>query len=132
MEDAEMKKQIVTGLIGAASLLAMAATTSYALGTPCADATITSVGAGYAESPKGGPYREIGVVCNDTDPGTPATYKVYPSSAVDLDGIMATALTAAVEGYPVKYSVYPYAGTDMIISMTAKLSTSTTTTTTTE
>jgi hypothetical protein len=122
-----MKKQIVTGLIGAASLLAMAAATSYA-GIdlngmiPCQDGEVISIGAGYQnDGVPAGPYRTIELKCNDSGGPLQMSYIVYPSSAVDLDGIMATALTAMTEGYHVSYTLYPYKDVDAVISLnTAK------------
>jgi hypothetical protein len=118
-----MKKQIVTGLIGAASLLAMA-TTSYAgidLNgmTPCQDGEVINIGAGYQnDGVPAGPYRTIELKCNDSGGPLQLSYIVYPNSAVDLDGIMATALTAMAEGYHVSYTLYPYKDVDSVISLT--------------
>jgi hypothetical protein len=127
-----MRKQIMLGLIGAASLLTMA-TTSYAAiikppninlpnTTYCLDGEVMDIGAGYQnEGVPAGPYRTIELKCNDSDGPLELSYIVYPSNAVDLDGIMATALTAMTEGYHVSYTLYPYKDVDAVISLnTAK------------
>jgi hypothetical protein len=124
-----MKKQIVTGLIGAVSLLAMA-TTSYAeINSPpninlpnttyCSDAEVMNIGAGYQNvGVPAGPYRTIELKCNDSGGPLQMSYIVYPSSAVDLDGIMATALTAMAEDYHVSFTLYPYKEANSVISLT--------------
>ncbi|CAK8721226.1 hypothetical protein GCAAIG_10830 [Candidatus Electronema halotolerans] len=112
-----MKKQIVTGLIGAAALLAMAATG--ALGA----CEVTAVKPGYtgdATAWTNGCIAGITVTCSDDAGATtpPKTYCVH--SALYADGVMASALTAMVEGYTVDPSIYSGAGymDGLILSLT--------------
>lgn len=125
-----MKKQIVTGLIGAASLLAMAATGAYALGVTCDSGTVTDIQAGYvdadlwANSCIGAVY----IKCDgtdttdttDTDKVTTGSKKYCVHSAIYADGVMATALTAMVEGKKVSSNTYTATGygDGLILSLT--------------
>jgi hypothetical protein len=131
MEDAEMKKQIVTGLIGAASLLAMAATGAYALGDTCASGTVTDVQAGYVDADMwaNGCIGAVYITCDGTAPatddpntaGVTSTSKKYcVHSALYADGVMATALTAMVESKKVSSNTYSATGfgDGLILSLT--------------
>jgi hypothetical protein len=98
MEDAEMKKQIVTGLIGAAALVLAGAGVSFA---DCKKATVDAVGSGNGTDYK---TRWVTVTCNDTATPVTGTYKFH--SQTDPDGKAAIALTAQVEGKTVAYTLY--------------------------
>ena len=114
----------MTGLIGAASLLAMAATGAYALGDTCVSGTVTDVQAGYVDADMwaNGCIGAIYITCDGTTPepepeptsasgSVTATSKKYcVHSALYADGVMATALTAMVEGKKVSSNTYPATG----------------------
>ena len=102
-----MKRQIVTGLIGAASLLAIAATG--ALGA----CQVTGVEPGYTgdlTAWTNGCIAGITVTCTDENGATTSENKYCVHSALYADGVMASALTAMVEGYTVDPSIYSGAG----------------------
>jgi len=102
-----MKRQIVTGLIGAASLLAIAATGAYAIGTPCTKGTVGTITAGYIDGGSWGNscIGSIKLTCND-DTANPVTGTYCVHSGIYPDGVMAAALTASVENRTVSYLIY--------------------------
>jgi hypothetical protein len=122
-EDADMKKQIVTGLIGAASLLAIAATGASAQvpTKECTDATVTKITAGYTVD-WGNCLRLLTFNCTDGDADVP-TVNLCVHRSLDADGVLATALTAKDNTSPVAYTVWGNsfpAGGGLLFSLTLK------------
>jgi hypothetical protein len=123
-EDAEMKKQIVTGLIGAASLLAIMASGAYATdltlsqySKTCDKGVIKEIAAGYVTDNSwrlGTCRRVLTMTCDPTAGGALAgkTESYCVHSGFDPDGILATALTAQDSAKDVKYRVFTYSNPD--------------------
>jgi len=110
-EDVEMKKIILSGIVGIAVLILSTAASA----ASCNSATVNAVGSGDANGPSTSTaytIRWVEVTCHDHG-GSSTRY--YFHDATDSDGKMKASLTALSAGKTVSYTLYTGAPTDTYI-----------------